>query len=116
MKKLVSILFAFSLTLASNSLLAHAKMVTSIPANNASYDTPLNAIELNFKAPSRLIKLTLKTQGKKVPLDFKPSTQAKSSFKIPLPTLEKGQYQLEWITLGSDGHKMKSKVNFNQAK
>ena len=114
MKKLITLIFIFSLTLLSNSLFAHAKMVTSIPENNASYRTPLEAIELNFKAPSRLIKLTLKLQGDKIPLDFKPSKQLKTAFSIALPKLEKGQYSLEWITLGSDGHKMKSKVSFNQ--
>lgn len=114
MKKLVSVLFAFSLTLASNNLLAHAKIVTSIPANNASYDTPLDTIELNFSNSSRLIKLSLKSQGQKIPLSFKPSSKANTHFSIPLPTLKKGQYSLEWITLGSDGHKMKSKISFNQ--
>lgn len=114
MNKLITLVFIFSLTLMSNSLFAHAKMVTSIPADNGSYHSQLEAIELNFNAPSRLIKLTLKLQGDKIPLDFKPSKQSKTAFSIALPKLEKGQYSLEWITLGSDGHKMKSKVSFNQ--
>lgn len=114
MKKLITLLFTFSLAIISNSLFAHAKMTTSIPADKASYSTPLESIELNFKSPSRLIKLTLKLQGNKIPLEFKPSSQASTEFLIPLPKLEKGQYNLEWITLGSDGHKMKSKISFNQ--
>ncbi len=115
MKKLISLVFVFSLTLISNSLFAHAKMVTSIPANNASYDTPLAAIELSFKAPSRLIKLSLKTDSnQKIALNFKPSSQAKNQFSIALPNLDKGTYTLEWTILGGDGHKMKSKVRFKQ--
>ena len=114
MKTLISLTLGFSILFTSSNLLAHAKILTSIPANNASYDTPLAAIELNFKNSSRLIKLSLKNQGKKIPLNFKPSAKANTHFSIPLPTLEKGQYSLEWITLGSDGHKMKSKISFNQ--
>ncbi len=115
MKKLISLVFVFSLTLISNGLFAHAKMVTSIPANNASYDTQLAAIELSFKAPSRLLKLSLKTDtNQKVALNFKPSNQAKNQFSIALPNLDKGGYTLEWTILGNDGHKMKSKVKFKQ--
>ena len=114
MKTLISLILSFSILLTSSNLLAHAKMITSIPADNTSYDIPLAAIELNFKNSSRLIKLSLKKQGKKIPLNFKPSAKANTQFSIPLPTLEKGQYSLEWITLGSDGHKMKSKISFNQ--
>lgn len=115
MQKLISLVFLLSFTLLSTSLFAHAKMVTSIPANNASYDTPLAAIELSFKAPSRLLKISLKKDdNRKIPLNFKPSAQAKDRFSIALPTLEKGDYILEWTILGNDGHKMKSKVTFKQ--
>lgn len=111
----MSLAFVLSLTLISNSLFAHAKMVTSIPANNTSYDTPLEAIELNFKTPSRLLKLSLKTDNnQKVSLTFKPSAQARNQFSIDLPKLDKGDYTLEWTVLGKDGHKMKSKVRFKQ--
>ena len=114
MKTLISLMLGFSIIFASSNLLAHAKMLASIPADNASYDTPLTAIELNFKNPSRLIKLSLKYQGQKIPLSFKPSAKANTYFSIPLPKLEEGQYKLEWISLGNDGHKMKSKISFNQ--
>lgn len=94
MKTLISLILGFSILFSSN-LFAHAKILTSIPANNASYDTPLAAIELNFKNSSRLIKLSLKKQGKKIPLNFKPSAKANTHFSIPLPKLEQGQYNLE---------------------
>ena len=114
MKTLISLILGFSILLTSNNLLAHTKILTSIPADNASYDTPLAAVELNFNKPSRLIKLSLKSQNKKIPLSFKPSAKANTYFSIPLPKLKQGQYSLEWITLGSDGHKMKSKISFKQ--
>lgn len=113
MKTLIPLILGFSILFSSN-LFAHAKILTSTPADNASYYKPLDTIELNFSNPSRLIKLSLKNQGQKIPLSFKPSAKANTHFSIPLPTLEKGQYSLEWITLGSDGHKMKSKISFIQ--
>ena len=114
MKKLISLVFVLSLTLISNSLFAHGKAVISIPAHNASYDTPLPAIELNFTTPSRLIKLSLKSGSGKIDLNFKPNAQAKRQFSIDLPDLDKGDYILEWTILGNDGHKMKRKVKFKQ--
>ncbi len=106
-------LFAVASLAFSSGLLAHVKVSSSEPANQAMLMQTPKKLSLSFSQEVRVIKATLKTkQGKKVDFDFKPTKQAAAEFSWALPKLAPANYQVDLIFLGSDGHKMKERFDF----
>ncbi|MCC2605331.1 copper resistance CopC family protein [Planctobacterium marinum] len=114
MKTLIKFLTVISLAF-SSTVFAHAgiKLESSLPANNAMLMEAPQELSLTFNKGVRLVKVSLKNkQGKKVKFGFKPSKQASQNYTWKLPKLSPENYVVDWVILGSDGHKMHGKFGF----
>lgn len=104
---------AASLVVVSSSVFAHTSLKSSVPADNAMLDQVPTELNLTFGAKVKLVGLTLTdSKGSKVTLDFKPSKDMQISFTQKLPVLKPEIYQVDWVTMGADAHKMTGKFGF----
>ena len=111
MNKLISLLILLCLVFAGPAL-AHVKPSGSVPADNAMLMQAPDVLSISFSGPIRLTKVTLlHDSGSTVDFGFTP-TAAATQFSWPLPVLELGSYQVSWVGLGEDGHKMKGDFSF----
>ena len=92
---------------------AHTQMHQTSPVDGATLAQAPEKLELTFKAPVRLMKVELWQNGSEViDFGFQRSMDPAVQLSWPLPELESGQYQIQWITMGEDGHKMKANSSF----
>ena len=93
---------------------AHTELVRVSPANNAMLMSLPEAIELEFSQEVTLTQLALTNRMSKAPvdIDFEPSTQVQSSYRLELPVLKVGTYLIEWTILGADGHRISDSAGF----
>ena len=111
MNKLISLLILLCLVFAGPAL-AHVKPSGSVPADNAMLMQAPDVLSISFSGPIRLTKVTLlHDNGNTVDFGFTPTAVA-TQFSWPLPVLEIGSYQVNWVGLGEDGHKMKGDFSF----
>ncbi|WP_233081803.1 copper resistance CopC family protein [Rheinheimera soli] len=111
MKKLIPLLTLLCLAFAG-PVLAHVKQSCSVPADNAMLMQAPDVLSISFSGPIRLTKVTLlHDNGNTVDFGFTPTAVA-TQFSWPLPVLEIGSYQVNWVGLGEDGHKMKGDFSF----
>lgn len=111
MKKLIPLLTLLCLAFAG-PVLAHVKQSGSVPADNAMLMQAPDVLSISFSGPIRLTKVTLlHYNGNTVDFGFTPTAVA-TQFSWPLPVLEIGSYQVNWVGLGEDGHKMKGDFSF----
>ncbi len=111
MKKLIPLLTLLCLAFAG-PVLAHVKQSGSVPADNAMLMQAPDVLSISFSGPIRLTKVTLlHDNGNTVDFGFTPTAVA-TQFSWPLPVLEIGSYQVNWVSLGEDGHKMKGDFSF----
>jgi methionine-rich copper-binding protein CopC len=111
MKKLIPLLTLLCLAFAG-PVLAHVKQSGSVPADNAMLMKAPDVLSISFSGPIRLTKVTLlHDNGNTVDFGFTPTAVA-TQFSWPLPVLEIGSYQVNWVSLGEDGHKMKGDFSF----
>ena len=105
---------AAALLLAATSANAHANLVSSIPAKNATIASP-TTITLHFSEA-----LEMKVSGFKVTdIDGKPvaikavkAPDAKSLAAAPAAPLAPGLYTVSWTSMGDDAHKMTGTLSF----
>ena len=94
---------------------AHAKLVRSNPAANATVKSP-RTITLTFN--ERLVptfaklELTMPAHGMTIPLTTAVSPDGKRLIGTPRSPLTKGSYKITWSAAGADGHPMKGEVAF----
>ena len=99
--------------MASATTVAHTGIKSTSPENKAALQEAPESLTLRFKAPVRLMKVTLlDTNEAVVKTDFKPTAKAAKSFSVDLPELSLGKYQTNWMIMGKDGHKMKGHFVF----
>ncbi|MFC4656989.1 copper resistance protein CopC [Rheinheimera marina] len=111
MKKLIPLLTLLCLAFAG-PVLAHVKQSGSVPADNAMLMKAPDVLSISFSGPIRLTKVTLlHDNGNTVDFGFTPTAVA-TQFSWPLPVLEIGSYQVNWVGLGEDVHKMKGDFSF----
>ncbi|ACG77894.1 copper resistance protein [Phenylobacterium zucineum HLK1] len=96
---------------------AHARLVSSDPAANATLSAPPKAITLTFN--EKLIpafskfELTMPEHGgMKVAVKTAVSKDGKSITGAPQAALTKGAYKIIWSAATGDGHKMSGEVAF----
>lgn len=106
---------ALAVTVAAPAL-AHAHLVRSTPAANATLQTGPKTITLTFN--ERLVpsfskfELTMPAHNMKVPVRTALSRDGKKivgTLRRPLTT---GAYAVAWTAAGADGHKMTGTLNF----
>ena len=98
-------------------VLAHAKLVSSNPADRAVVDAAPSAITLRFNervVPAfTTIELTMPEHGgMKVPVRVNVGSDGKTVTGVPASRLAKGAYRIVWTAASSDGHRMNGNLNF----
>lgn len=92
---------------------AHSGLKTSTPKNGAMLAQSPEVLTLEFSADVRLVKLKLMDiSGTEIKLTTKPGKVFTSMFEIPVPALTTGNYQVNWLAMGKDAHKMTGKFSF----
>jgi methionine-rich copper-binding protein CopC len=96
---------------------AHAKLVSSNPANKAAVAAPPKTIVLAFNeklvAAFTKVELTMPEHGgMKVAAGSAPTSDGKGLVIKPARPLGDGEYKLVWSTASADGHKMSGEISF----
>ena len=96
---------------------AHAHLVSSNPAANATVSAAPKTITLTFNeklAPAfSKFEITMPEHGgMKVPVKTTVSKDGKSITGTPQAALGKGAYKVLWTAASADGHKMTGEVTF----
>ena len=101
----------------SNSAWAHAHLVSSNPATNATLAASPKTITLNFS--EKLVPAFSKFElampehgGMKVAVKTEVSSDGKSITGTPQAALVSGTYKIVWTAASADGHKMTGEVTF----
>lgn len=95
-------------------VMAHSKLVASEPANEAELTETPQQVTLEFNREVRLVKLAVTDENDEtVEIAFKPSRDKNTAFEVVLPTLESGAYQVKWMVMSGDSHKMKGEFSFS---
>ena len=102
--------------LAASPAFAHARLVSSNPADNAAIAAP-RTITLNFNerlvAAFTKVELTMPEHGgMKVAAGSASAGEGKTVVVTPIRPLGKGAYRLVWSTASADGHKMNGEISF----
>lgn len=93
---------------------AHTDLVSSSPAGDEHLQTPPEHLALTFGDPVMLMRITLADgAGDRVRLDFRPNREADTAYRINLPILAHGHYQVEWRAMAEDGHTMTGHFSFH---
>ncbi len=93
---------------------SHASLVESEPADASSLSVSPEQLVLTYSKPVRLTRVTLEhTDNGDLEFGFKRSPESHDSYRWDLPELANGFYQVNWIALGQDGHKMKGSFSFS---
>ena len=98
-------------------VLAHAKLVSSNPADGAVVTAAPRAITLRFN--ERVVPAFTKVEltmpghgGLKVPVTVNVARDGKTVTGVPGASLAKGAYRIVWTAASADGHRMNGNVNF----
>lgn len=93
---------------------AHANLVSSDPAKDATIAAP-KTISLHFSEALEMkvsgLKLT-DIDGKAVPVKMVKASDNKSLAAEPAAPLTPGLYTISWTSMGDDAHKMTGTVSF----
>jgi len=113
---LVVALSFFALLLFPRPALAHAHLLSSTPAANATVHGPAVSIELRFnsRVDGAHSTLELVTQNGSVTL-VRDSQRAPTALNAHA-TLKPGSYTLRWQALSTDGHITRGEIPFSVAK
>ncbi|WDD99055.1 copper resistance CopC family protein [Thalassomonas actiniarum] len=111
--KVFKVLTAMILVTVSTLAAAHSGLKASMPANGAMLNHPPQVLSLEFVSDVRLVKLKLTDEaGKTIKLGSKPDKAFSSKFQLPVPDLAVGSYQVNWLAMGKDAHKMTGEFSF----
>jgi len=93
---------------------AHAKLRSSIPANNSRLAEPPKTLSLVFNEDVQLAVLKLNSATTEIPVAIDAKAKAAPSVTVTLPPLPPGNYQASWSALSPrDGHIMKGHLAFS---
>lgn len=104
----------FALVAASSGAYAHAKMMSSVPANGSRVAASLSQLKFTFSKSMRLT--TVKVRQEQSQLAIAPTEDLPANFitsaTIKIPPLEAGTYSVEWTAVAKDGHIMTGTIDF----
>lgn len=111
--KLPSAAAAF-LMMSTLAALAHAKLVSSTPADGASIASGVSQIAMQFSHPMRLtlVKVHRAADDANVSLESPLEKSFKDSAKVDVAPLAAGAYDVSWTAVSKDGHVMKGHFGF----
>jgi hypothetical protein len=111
-------LFALALCgiVAAAPCMAHAKLTSSTPANNAKLTQAPKTLTLKFSETAQLAVLKLARDGREIPVPLDKGAKAGQTFTLTLPALSPGNYTVQWSAVASDdGHVTKGSFAFSIA-
>lgn len=112
-KKLTILSLVLLSALMSSLVSAHSGLKNSIPENGATLNKAPETLQLEFKTPIKLVKLQLIGEsGKVINLIKSPNKTFNNIINVELPALNIGNYEVKWMVMGKDTHKMKGTVSF----
>lgn len=100
--------------LAPVTVLAHAKMTTTVPTDGATVAAGLSEVQLSFSKPMRLtvVKIVRGADKQDVPAKgHLPKTFVKSA-TVGVDPLSAGLYEVSWTAVADDGHVMNGGFKF----
>lgn len=112
---LYSLIVLVALGGANLTALAHAKLVSSNPADGGRAASGLSALKLNFSKPMRLTLVNVTHADSKSGIEIAgplPDGFVKSA-TVEVPALEPGSYRVRWTAVATDGHVMTGTVKFS---
>jgi methionine-rich copper-binding protein CopC len=96
--------------------MAHAKLQSSTPANNAKLTQAPKTLTLNFSEAAQLAVLKLAHDGQEIPVPLDKGAKAGQTFTLTLPALSPGTYTVQWsVVAADDGHVTKGSFTFSIA-
>jgi copper resistance protein C len=99
---------------AAGPCMAHAKLKSSAPADNAQLAAAPKTLTLNFSEAAQLAVLKLTADGKEIPIAVDKTAKASQTFTLPLPALAPGKYTVQWSAVAADdGHVTKGSFAFS---
>ncbi|MEL6883173.1 MAG: copper resistance CopC family protein [Pseudomonadota bacterium] len=101
-------LFALALLAFPAAVQAHSILKESVPADGSVLSDPPAEISMSFGKGMRLTAIDV--DG--VPVTLPAQSGFGTTFAMPLPAMESGDYTLEWRGLSEDGHAMKGSLGF----
>jgi methionine-rich copper-binding protein CopC len=102
--------------LAAGTCMAHARLQSSSPADNAQLPAAPPTLSLNFSEAAQLATLKLLLEGKEIPIALDKNAKPGQSFTLTLPTLAPGSYTVQWTAVAADdGHVTKGTFKFSIA-
>jgi len=110
-----SILFALSMCLlmAAGPCFGHAKLTSSVPADNSQVASAPKVLMLTFNEAATLAVLKLVSAGKEIPIPLDKSSKPGREFTLSLPALAPGSYVVQWSAVAADdGHVTKGSFTF----
>ncbi len=100
----------FTLSLPS---FGHVSLTSSSPTKDAMLASSPETLALSFSGKVRVVKVALtNSQGNAIDFGFKPVMTPSKQHQFPLPKLAADSYQVKWVILGQDGHKMSGNLGF----
>ena len=110
-----AVLAALLLIAATNVVIAHAKLIASVPKDGAIVPAGLSEIELGFSKPLRLtvVHVMQATEQKEIPLASELPKTFVSSAKLAVGSLPTGAYEVSWTAVADDGHVMNGTFKFS---
>jgi hypothetical protein len=100
--------------IAAGPCMAHAKLQSSSPANNAHLTAAPKTLTLKFSEAAQLAVLKLTADGKEVPVPLDKSAKPGQTFTLTLPALAPGNYAVQWTAMAADdGHITKGTFVFS---
>jgi methionine-rich copper-binding protein CopC len=106
---------AVALLASTSPAFAHADVVRSSPAANATIDAPRQvAVTFNEKIVPAFAKLEISMVGHDmtVPVKTQVSADGKTLIGVPQGRFMEGSYTIRWAAAGADGHRMSGTIPF----
>jgi hypothetical protein len=98
---------------AAGPCIAHAKLQSSSPANDAQLSASPKSLTLTFSEAAKLAVLKLVHDGNEIPVPFDKGAKAGQTFTLTLPALAPGNYTVHWSAIAADdGHITKGSFSF----
>jgi methionine-rich copper-binding protein CopC len=96
--------------------LAHAKLLSTVPATGEQLAVAPKQMTLRFNEAVQIGMLKLSGDGKDIPLPQAPGAAAASTVTVALPALAPATYRVQWSALTvDDGHVVKGSFSFTIA-
>jgi len=103
-----------ALNIGTSAAFAHSKMAESIPPDGGTAQAGLETLQLSFQKPVRvmLVKVKRIDEAADIPVLKKGIVGFSKTYRVVVPPLAAGAYEVTWTSVAKDGHVMKGTLTF----